>query len=536
VRERAVRPSSSLTLLRVACHAVAWTAVLAPTVVQLERGWAPIGDDSFIASRAYQVFSRHSPLVGMYATGLRATGHRIYDLGPLESWLLAIPVRIAPSQGPLLGAAIVCGGALSLSIEALWRHRGWLPTIIVPLVMVDLFWRTNLVLQDIVWNAYFGLIFLIATICLSWIVACGRLRWWPALVFTASVAAQSHLMFALTSVALVVVSPLVGRSRGGVARSRWLLWGVVVGAAVWIAPVVQELTGSPGNMTEVLRYGRSLPSMGIGYGLRMLTISASPKPIMVTRFPSALYADFLFVIPHGSTFAGIAVLASLVAIALYARYRGTLDLAALAMVTFIVGTGTAFGFSSIAKSYQEGAGYLAFSLWVLGVLLWITWIWTAVVLVEQVLHLRTGVQRGQAGHARWPAPSGAFYLLAGLGLAGMVWLCASATSEPATVGTTAVSDVQKVAAAVEKRVAPPGPVTFGITPSGRVASLPQEEGGPSAFLDAVSNGIEYHLIVNGWETGLPRGVSQFFEEPGKGWPKVEVILNRGRVQSTRLGG
>jgi hypothetical protein len=211
-------------------------------------------------------------------------------------------------------------------------------------------------------------------------------------------------------------------------------------------------------------------------------------------------------------------------------------LAALALVTFIVGTGTAFGFSSIAKSYQEGAAYLAFSLWVLGVLLWITWIWTAAVLVEQVLHLRTGVQPGQEGYVRWSAPSGAFYLLVALGLAGMAWLCLSATSEPATVGTSAVSGVQKVAAAVEKRVAPPGPVTFEIVPSGRVASLPQEEGGPSAFLDAVSNGVEYRLIVDGWQTGLPRAVSQFFDVPGKGWPKVEVTFNGGRVQSTRLVG
>ncbi|MGB7051855.1 MAG: hypothetical protein WBG41_09820, partial [Acidimicrobiales bacterium] len=83
---------------------------------------------------------------------------------------------------------------------------------------------------------------------------------------------------------------------------------------------------------------------------------------------------------------------------------------------------------------------------------------------------------------------------------------------------------------------PPGPVTFGIIPSGREPSLPQEEGGPPAFLDAVSNGVEYRLIVDGWETGLPRAVSQFFDEPGKGWPKVVVTLDGERVQSTRLVG
>jgi hypothetical protein len=519
----------------VACHLIIWTVVLAPTVVQLERGWAPIGDDSFIASRAYEVFSLHSPLVGMYATGLEATGHRIYDLGPLESWLLAIPVRIAPNPGPLLGAAIACGGALSLSIEALWRHRGWVAGIIVPLLMVDLFWRTNLVFQNIVWNAYFGLMFFIASVCLGWVVACGRLKWWPALVFAASVAAQSHLIFAATSIALVVVSPLVGRVSGGVLRLRYFLWGVLVGVALWIAPVAQQVAGRPGNMAEVLRYGRSLPSAGFGYGLRVLTISASPKPIMVTRYPPAVFDDLIFIRPLGSMIAGIAVLASLLAIVLYARYRGSLNLFALATVTLLVAGGTTFGFSSIAKSYLSGATYLVFSLWVLGFLLWITWIWTAAVLVEQVAHLRSGSRHRPAEHANRVAPSGVVYGLGAVGLAATVGLCLSASSEQAAVGSAPASEVQNVAAAIEMKEPSPGPVTFVVSTKGIVTLPPGDDWvGPSAFIDEVSNGVVYRLITDGWQTGLPRAVTQFFDQPGKGWPKVDVTLRGSRVVSTRV--
>lgn len=537
VRKPAASPPRRLMVLRITCHAVAWFVVLAPTVVQLERGWFPIGDNAFLASRAYQVFSVHTPLVGMFATGLQSTGHRIYDLGPLQSWLLAIPVRLAPGVGPLVGAAIVCGGASSLSIEALWHCRGWPAAIVVPLLMGDLFWQANLVFANLLWNAYFGLMFFIATVAVSWVVACGRRNWWPVLVFVASVAAQSHLMFAVPSMALVVLSPLIGRSARTVERCRWLAWGVVVGVVVWTAPLVQEFTSRTGNMTELIRYGHSVPTTGVGYGLRMLTIAASPKPIMLTRYPSSVFADFRFIEPTGSLVAGVAVLVTLVGIWVYARARGELDLAALAAVTVVVAAGTAFGFSSIAKSYALGAAYLVYGLWVLGFLLWITWIWTGVIVLK---HILATVGTG-ASHRRF---RGVTPLLTSAGAAALALTSVAAaigglsiaiTSGRTSVGMTAVSDIRRIASDVTERVPSPGPVAVVIRPSPVAAPNRSNAAVSPAFIDLVSNAVAYQLIVDGWQPGLEPSIGPFFQPPLADWPVVVVTLGAHNVRAALAG-
>ena len=54
------------------------------------------------------------------------------------------------------------------------------------------------------WNPWFGMMFFIAALAAAWAVMSGHRGWWPALVVTASVAAQAHLMFALASVPVVL--------------------------------------------------------------------------------------------------------------------------------------------------------------------------------------------------------------------------------------------------------------------------------------------------------------------------------------------
>ena len=536
VRKAAARPPWRLMVLRITCHAVAWFVVLAPTVVQLERGWFPIGDNAFLASQAYQVFSVHTPLVGMFATGLQATGHQIRDPGPLEFWLLAIPVRLAPSIGPLVGAAIVCGGALSVSIEALWHYRGWPAAIVVPLVMGDLLWQANLVFANLIWNAYFGLIFFIATVAVSWVVACGRRNWWPVLVLVASVAAQSHLMFAVTSLALVVVAPLIGRSARGLERSRWLAWGLVVGVIVWTPPLVQEFDSRSGNMTQLLRYGHSLPTTGVGYGLRMLTIAASPKPIMLTHYPSSIFADFRFIEPAGSLVAGVVVLVSLVGIAVYARARGELDLAALAVITVVVAAGTAFGFSSIAKSYALGAAYLVFCLWVLGFLLWITWVWTGATVLRHVLAtMRPGASDGTArGVSPRLASAGAAVLILAAAAAAIGGLSIAITSGTTSVGEPAVSDIGGITSDVREKVPSPGPVAVVLRAS-PVTPNRVDTGVSPAFINLVSKGVAYQLMVDGWRPGLEPSIAPFFPQPLDGWPVVVVTLGAGNIRAVPDG-
>src|ERR1700727_554324 len=47
-----------------------------------------------------------------------------YDPGPLQYWLLAIPVHLDPRAGVVWGAALCCMVAASLAIEAAWSAFG----------------------------------------------------------------------------------------------------------------------------------------------------------------------------------------------------------------------------------------------------------------------------------------------------------------------------------------------------------------------------------------------------------------------------
>lgn len=61
----------------------------------------------------------------------------------------------------------------------------------------------------------------------------GRRWWWPALVITASVAAQAHLMFALAASALVLLTLIIGLADAFRAKTGylWTAAGLAAGRA-----------------------------------------------------------------------------------------------------------------------------------------------------------------------------------------------------------------------------------------------------------------------------------------------------------------
>jgi len=85
--------------LRVVCHLAAELPIVLFAVVELARGWRPLFDNADLALRSWQVFGPHSPLVG-HQMAVSVDGHAVFGPGPLQSWILAVPVRIDPSQAP----------------------------------------------------------------------------------------------------------------------------------------------------------------------------------------------------------------------------------------------------------------------------------------------------------------------------------------------------------------------------------------------------------------------------------------------------
>src|SRR5258708_40273526 len=111
-----------VSALRAGAHVLAWLPFVFAAARSVATGWRPVSDNAAIALRSWDVLTAHAPLVGQ-ATRL-AGG--VYDLGPLQYWLLTLPVHVDPLHGVLWGAALWCMVAASLTIEAAWAAAGGL--------------------------------------------------------------------------------------------------------------------------------------------------------------------------------------------------------------------------------------------------------------------------------------------------------------------------------------------------------------------------------------------------------------------------
>ncbi|MBO0816352.1 MAG: hypothetical protein J2P30_14575, partial [Actinobacteria bacterium] len=267
-------------MLRILAHAAAWLPFVVGPARMLASGWRPVGDGAAIALRSWNAITAHAPLVGQ-ATRL---AHGVFDPGPLEYWLLALPVHDDPRRGVLWGAALCCLAAASLTVEAAWSAGGALAGLGASTMIGGLALRVPGVALVPDWNPWFGMMFFLASLAAGWAVMAGHRRWWPALVVTASVAAQAHLMFALGSAGLVLAALGTGIADSIRARSGywWLPAGLVLGAVCWSAPAIQQFTMRGGNISALLRSagGNGNGSRtGVGFGLKALASATTPPPL-----------------------------------------------------------------------------------------------------------------------------------------------------------------------------------------------------------------------------------------------------------------
>lgn len=531
VRQRVGLSKVTLTgrlLPRVASHVVVWLTVLVPVTVKLARGWRATWDDAYIALHAYQVFSAKSPLVGVYSSASQGSGHTFHDPGPLLFWLLVLPVHLDPGQGVLWGAAIWCGIALSVAIEAAWSVKGWVAAAVVALGVADLLWVEPVLFARSDWNPYFGLIFLFSSLVVAWVVAQGRFRWWPALVFLASVAAQCHLIYVINALTLIVLAPALGQ-----VHRRWrehrgsLLTGIVVGILCWVAPLVQEVVDRPGNITLYFASKAHQPILGLGFGLRAVGDAAAIPPLWLSRFPTpdslphlAVFRSFVY---SHSILYGALVIVLLGSEAWISWRKGHRQLASLATLTAASSVCMGASFSQIPKGGFLVLGYLFIYIWVVALAIWVCALWglylSAAALLSKA-HLAHMNRRLPIAPRLTPLVG--VVILGGALAAGL----ASLPGNPAVaVDVTAYTTAEHLTKSVE-RVVPRGPVRFELRP----LSLSANTQG------TLETAMVWQLVAGGWETGLPLSLyhDTGWSPPSTSWPTVIVTLrSNGKVTAQR---
>ena len=354
---------SRLNILRVAAHLAAWLPFVACVVRELQHGWIAVGDGAAIAIRSWDVLGSHGPLVGQ----MNAAGPGAYDPGPLEYWLNAVPVHLDPAHGLLWGAALCCMAASSLVIEAARRAAGEWAGVLTAGFILAIVARVQQIPLIPFWNPRFGGMFFMATLAAAWAVMCGHRRWWPVLVGTASVASQAHLLYAVASATLVLlafITCLTGsyRSRAGY---RWAITGLAVGAACWIAPLIQEFTGRPGNLSVLIdSQGSSQQRAGLVFGLKSMAAAVTRSGWLTGFHPATIDVQ-----PAALGAAAVAVAAGSAAVAIWPlRSR---RLAAVAVVNLVCCAAAVATFANIPQSREKAVHYLKIVLLQAGLLDWL---------------------------------------------------------------------------------------------------------------------------------------------------------------------
>ncbi|HYB85702.1 MAG TPA: hypothetical protein VEC76_02535 [Streptosporangiaceae bacterium] len=418
-----------VSTLRVAAHVLVWLPFILALARSLHDGWRPVSDNAGIALRSWDVLTAHAPLVGQ-ATRL---AHGVYDPGPLQYWLLTLPVHIDPVHGVLWGGALWCMVAASLTIEAAWSAAGRLGGLLATAAVLGVIaWIPQITMLPC-WNPWFGIMYLLAAIAACVAVLCGHRRWWPVLVVAGSIAAQAHLMFTITAVALVVLGLGVGlvetyRARAGYG---WAVTGLVVGLVCWSAPLIQQATGRTGNLSALL-HGQGPPGSqaGIGFGLKALAASAQPPPFWWTPESELLK---LSRIDSRSAAVGLVILVLAVAVLAAAAYwLRSRRAAAVAAVSLTVAVTTMVMYSHIPKSSiimtttsVNNLRYLMAPMYPVGVLFWLAAGVVVVLAVRRVRRPAESAAPARAGQATAPAAAAP---VAAASVAGASTATASATT------------------------------------------------------------------------------------------------------------
>ncbi|MGD0084402.1 MAG: hypothetical protein ABSD78_14575, partial [Acidimicrobiales bacterium] len=336
------------------------------TIRSISRGWVSMGDGAAVTVRSWDVLSSRTPLVGSHSS------FGTYDLGPLEYWLLTLPVHLDPSHGTLWGAALCCILAASLTIEATRSAFGLLGALAASLVVLGcVAWMPSIALGP-TWNPHFGDLWFLSVLASSCAVLCGRRRWWPVLVLSGSVAAQTHLMFAATSVAVVLLGLGVEMARSHRTKSGfgWLAGGVVLGVACWAAPLVQEFTGRPGNLSVLLNHDTGHSVEGLAFGLRVLSSATMPPPLWWTASDGRNTHSIVSTIGARSPIFGVIALAVLVGLAVLAWSSRNRQIFAVSTVAALACVGLVVTFAVVPTDLFPP--YLITVLLPVGALVWMT--------------------------------------------------------------------------------------------------------------------------------------------------------------------
>lgn len=280
--------------------------VIAAVLSSVLRGWVPVYDDALLELRVRDV-PTHLPLVGAWSRF--GWSHP----GPMHFYFLSVFYWLGAhrSEALLVGAIAM---HLMFGLIAWWTVRcisavaGSFMAVGVLMIVVT---TAPTVMRD-PWNPYVTLIGGMALCGAAWSFAERYREGALTLLPVGTFLVQAHIVtgpFVIAVTATAIVSLLA-------VRGRRIPWGAIVAGlgitfAMWLPPIVQQLTSSPGNFTLILDKSGSGAKLGPMVAIRVMSRALGLWPDVFT--PAAMSADDMstlkwFLPVWGLAFCGVAVL------------------------------------------------------------------------------------------------------------------------------------------------------------------------------------------------------------------------------------
>jgi hypothetical protein len=172
----------------------------------------------------------------------------------------------------LFGVGLLNIAALVATLFVARRRGGLAFVVVLGIAMLVLLRALGSIVLIDPWNPWIAVLPFLLYLLLAWSVAERDFGALPAVVAVGSFLVQTHVGYAplvLGAGGIAAVLAFVGPREAEPHEGWWTLRRGAIAAAVvavllWIAPVVQQLTGHPGNLGEILRYFRHPAEPAVG--------------------------------------------------------------------------------------------------------------------------------------------------------------------------------------------------------------------------------------------------------------------------------
>ena len=245
----------------------------------------PPWDDALTELRVRDITAGHLDLVGFYSR-FSALGRHGSHPGP-AMFILFAPWYWLFGSTPwaLVAAAAVLH--LTAVVLILWmagRRAGTAGTIAAAAAVGVLMHALGPVVVTRPWNPYFPLLWYVAVLVAVWSVLDGDVPMLVVLAFAGSVCVQAHNSYlgVVAALGLLAVGAAgthawrTPRDRGRVLG--WAAVAVAVAAVVWLPPIIEQLTHSPGNFGVMWRYflHPDVPHVGLHAATDTVLVQLNP--------------------------------------------------------------------------------------------------------------------------------------------------------------------------------------------------------------------------------------------------------------------